>query len=386
VPGSPYQLVLLADPGSWRDEVLVAIQNACAQVLLRPDAVTVENLLPPASDPATDREHTVVVLLADEVDEAVAVQQVVEAGSRSIAVLPVLRARTAAHELPEPVNRLNAMRWDDDPSAVTRAILRLFGLIEHDRKLFLSYRQRETSALALQLRRELTDRAYDVFLDRFSVPPAADFQRRLDIELADKAFVVVLESAEAAGSEWVAHEIAYALGHGITVLALTLPETATDQCFPTIDNAFRIRLSDGDLTGQPGDADRRLTSAALRRILDEIEWRYASLMRRRREQLLGSLRDWLRLAGHREVTEEGWALIAADPNGVETAYLITPRAPVPGDVREVDRVREAREDGLVVFAAPAQDPDDAALIEWICEGRPLGAAGHMTIPERLGFT
>jgi hypothetical protein len=263
------------------------------------------------------------------------------------------------------------MRWDEDPGAVTRALLRLFGLIEQERKLFLSYRRAETSALALQLRRELTDRTYDVFLDRFSVPPADDFQRRLDIELSDKAFVVVLESPEAVDSPWVAHEIAYALERQISVLGLTLPETQTDQCFPTIDDAFRIRLRDDDLTASAGDLDRRLTDTSLAWILDEIEWRYARLMRRRRQQLLGSLRDWLRLAGHREVAERGWALIAADANGVETAYFVTPRAPTARDVQEVDRVREKRNDGLVVFAAPAQDPDDAALIDWICEGRPL---------------
>ncbi|MGH8300566.1 MAG: hypothetical protein ACRET5_03770 [Steroidobacteraceae bacterium] len=130
--------------------------------------------------------------------------------------------------------------------------------------------------------------------------------------------------------------------------------------------------------------ERRLTDIALSWILDEIESRYASLMRRRRQQLLGSLRDWLRLAGHREMAEHGWAIIAADPNGVETAYLITPRAPTPRDVRELDRVRQESDDGLVVFAAPTRDSDDAALIEWICAGRPLQAAEYMSIPARLG--
>jgi hypothetical protein len=33
--------------------------------------------------------------------------------------------------------------------------------------------------------------------------PAVDFQERLDCELADKAFVLLLESATASGSDWV---------------------------------------------------------------------------------------------------------------------------------------------------------------------------------------
>jgi hypothetical protein len=373
VPTLAYQLVLLADRGRW-----------CEDVLRRPDAVEILERLPPRSDPAEDRHHTVVVFLAGEIDVDVALEEIREAGDRSIAVLPLLDAHTAAHELPEPLRRLNALRWDEDPGSALRAVLRLLGLIEEERKLFLSYRRAETSGLAVQLRRELSERSYDVFLDRFSVPPAEDFQRRLDIELADKAFVVVLESPAAVDSPWVAHEIAYALDHQISVLGLTMPETRTHQCFPAIDEAFRIRLTDHDLTGSAGDPDRRLSPPTLASILDGIEWRYASLMRRRRQQLLGSLRDWLRRAGHHEVAEHGWAIIASTPNGIETAYLVTPRAPTPRNVQELDRVRDKSNDGLVVFAAPTQDPDDAALIDWICQGRPLGTAGYASIPARLG--
>src|SRR5258708_26498777 len=42
--------------------------------------------------------------------------------------------------------------------------------------------------------RSLARARFDVFLDRFSVPPGEDFQQRLDRDVGDKAFIVVIES------------------------------------------------------------------------------------------------------------------------------------------------------------------------------------------------
>ena len=91
---------------------------------------------------------------------------------------------------------------------------------------------------------------FDVFLDRFALPPGEDFQKRLDEDLGDKAFVVLLESSDLRNSPWVQHEITYAHSHRIEVLALTLPGVVEAQLVPAIDEAFRIRLSEGDWAGR----------------------------------------------------------------------------------------------------------------------------------------
>ena len=41
------------------------------------------------------------------------------------------------------------------------------------------------------------------------------------------------------GSEWVQHEVAYALSHQISVLALTTPGVDVTEQFGVIDDAFR---------------------------------------------------------------------------------------------------------------------------------------------------
>ena len=109
-------------------------------------------------------------------------------------------------------------------------------------------------------------RRFDVFLDRFAVEPGVDFQRRLDEDLGDKAFVLLLESPELRQSRWVRHEILYAHSRRIEILALTLPGTASSELVPTIDDAFRLRLDPSDLSD-----DGTLSLDGLALVLDKIE-------------------------------------------------------------------------------------------------------------------
>jgi hypothetical protein len=312
-------------------------------------------------------------------------------------VLPVVRRDADVFAvLPELLRPLNAVAWERDGTTVAGHALRLLGLTEPERRLFLSYRRHEASSLALQLREHLSRRSFDVFLDRFSVPPAADFQRRIDIELSDKAFVLLLESPSAVGSQWVQHEVAYALSHGIALLALSLPETQDDDRFPAVDDAFRLPLDARQLVAAEqgvGPHDRVLDSDGLAAVLDAVEDRYARQLRRRRTALLGSLEQWLSDAdGDPQPTADEWGLAADHPAAGPGVFLITPRAPRPAELRRLDDLRAAHAgvdgasvDGYLVFAAPAQDPDDERLIDWITDQRPLTTHPHMSIPDLLGL-
>ena len=91
---------------------------------------------------------------------------------------------------------LNAVDWTSNRAVALTSILRILGLVEEERKVFLSYVRRDSTPIALQLHRALVEAQFDVFLDRFAVPPGANFQKQLDEDIGDKAFVVLLESSE----------------------------------------------------------------------------------------------------------------------------------------------------------------------------------------------
>src|SRR5205823_14119402 len=92
------------------------------------------------------------------------------------------------------LRKINVAFWSKQITESVPAILSRAGLTTDEHRVFISYRRVETQPLAEQLFDRLTHEGFEVFLDRFSIDPGLDFQRRLHQELADKAMVVLLES------------------------------------------------------------------------------------------------------------------------------------------------------------------------------------------------
>ena len=292
-----------------------------------------------------------------------------------LAVLPVIRSSEpdpVRDMLPPRITHLNVVDWDRDRSLALATTMRFLGLVEDERRVFLSYVRRDSASVAEQLHRELQQRQFDVFLDRFTVPPGDDFQRRLTEDLADRAFLLLLESDGIRDSEWVQYEINYALTHRIGTLAVTMPNVTKDREAP-IDEAFRFRLSAGDLRGG------ELTSAALGVLLERIELSHASALRRRREQLLGSLIDHLEASGCSCDPLSEWAIVASATDRVPSAFQVAPRRPRVEDLRALERERDRVQGsaGIGDFAASlVHDVEHMAqhhadLLQWVGAPRDL---------------
>jgi hypothetical protein len=308
-----------------------------------------------------------------------------------VPVLPVVHdlRRYPAH-VPPALGPVNGFAWPRGTPAgpVANAALRLVGLMEEDRRVFLSYRRTDATDLAEQFRTALGDQRWDVFLDRFSVPPAVDFQARLDRELADKAFVLLLESPMASASAWVGHELAFAVNHGLGLAALTLPGTSADQQFTTVDETFRIRLSTTDLTGAP--EHERLTGPTLARLLVEVELRHAAAARLRRDQALTDALAELEVLGYEVDTVGERVLLAVHPRGGRReVVLVTGRAAVPADLRTAEHERRrargagAVTRGWVVHPTEDIDADRASLMIWLSRHRQVAPTPLMLLRARI---
>ena len=331
-----YEVVIIhKELDAFATEVATAIRTAATDVLMQPDLLDFKYDLPSV---APDSHVAVVYLGSTEGRQDTTVTAALaDAVGLSFPVLPIVRSRepgTAHAKLPEVIATINAADWDVESIAAPLTLLAMLGLVEQERKVFLSYRRSESTQMAVQLHTALVRHRFDVFLDRFALPPGQDFQKRLDEDLGNKAFVVLLESSDLHNSPWVLHEIAYAHSHRIDVLAITLPGVTTSQLVPAIDPAFRIPLNASDCT-----KDDHLTDAALGLILERIELAHAKALRRRRDQLLGSLRDQLHRAGCICAPLKDWAILATAKRRVPEVFLVTPRRPEPEDLYAVHLVR-----------------------------------------------
>ncbi len=334
-----YQVILIHDQTatSFADEVREEIKIAASKLLQRKDLVGVETQI------STIREGlpVVVVYLAsvDGQEDRSIRAQLDQALDCMYPVLPLVRD-TESHDIykqvPEVIQHINTAHWSPD-SKRTEAVLAVFsmlGLAQHERKVFLSYRRTDSTEIAIQIHNELAKYRFDVFLDRFALPPGSDFQQRLREDLADKAFVVLIESPNIRQSKWVQHEVTYALSNRISVISLRPPNVSKQDLIPSLDPAFRLDLNPDECRN-----DGTLTSAALDRILSRIQIEHAAAIRRRREQLLGSLREILRMkGGYKSVLPvEDRAITAMTSNGLEI-FLATPRVPRPADLFAVHRL------------------------------------------------
>ena len=74
---------------------------------------------------------------------------------------------------------LNVEFWSRSIAEVIPAILGLSNITTENPRIFISYRQKDSSNLAIQLFDALCHQGFDAFLDHFRIPPGVNFQARL---------------------------------------------------------------------------------------------------------------------------------------------------------------------------------------------------------------
>jgi hypothetical protein len=184
---------------------------------------------------------------------------------------------------PKPFAGLKARIWPQDEDELLTTIGAYLGLALRPgrNKLFISYRQSDSSVAARQLHDHLAGAGFDVFLDeaddRFDNPrlEAGDdvqvkITERLDDE--DAAAVIVLDSPHAPQSKWVRIEIDEALGRRLSILPVVLHTTDAAPssrfrslaalhrriCVRTADVGGKLQFSDSQLAEIGGGVERHL--------------------------------------------------------------------------------------------------------------------------------
>lgn len=283
------------------------------------------------------------------------------AGDSTYHVLPLLpNGASVSRALPLALARLNVAFFERSPVERVADILDIVGLGSTDRRVFISYRRAESTRLADQLFDGLTRARFDVFLDRFTVEPGLDFQRRLTEELADKAMVVLLESAGILASAWTTFEVNFARQHRLGILALRLPGGTA---VPALDPDERLSLKPTDLRGVGPKA--RLEQKVLTRVLRSIESTHVAALNRRRCYLREAMRVALLQAGsvRHQFAPDG--LLVVDGPGPRHVVRLSTRPPLLGDFHIVGRHLSPASRGVVVGMNPSVALRTREQLDWL---------------------
>lgn len=122
---------------------------------------------------------------------------------------------------PQSLKPLNGFFLDDTEfsiQALKNLILSYFGILEGNRKVFISYRRTDLEGLAQNLFDRLIKKKYIPFLDSYSLAAGVDFQEYLRHELVDSDIIILLDTPGFNSSPYCMEEFNIANAENIPVL------------------------------------------------------------------------------------------------------------------------------------------------------------------------
>ena len=249
-----YSLIILQEPE--RKQWSEAIQNEIS-AQLRSAEIPIESLKFTA-DPAEllkKNESAVGVYLAASDLEKGAIwsqsRSDLEPNLANIRILPVVSEfPNFSSQIPPELRRFNAMEYPENgtPDAIASHLLRMLGLTENERKVFISYRRADSSDVADQLWERLSRQGFDVFLDRVDIEPGINFQERVEERISDMSFVLLLETPGVKDSKWVQRELALTRELNLGLLLLSWPNMTYEFTTQGVYNVSRFKLTSGDFS------------------------------------------------------------------------------------------------------------------------------------------
>lgn len=257
-----YELAVLGHPNETQ---LQELQRLVAEVQVQFGFGAVEialNICPDSFRP-NQRSCAAALFIGGEAGASFDITAVVD--PKVIPVLPVVStAQQVPTEVPPALRALNCVFLDQVPmERVFSALLECIGLLPRQRRVFLSYRRAESTAVAVQLFAELSARQFDVFLDTHCIGVGVDFQEQLWHQLSDVDVLLMLDSPEYFKSRWTDAEYGRALAKGIGVLRVQWPDSTPS---PVTSTASRAELLAEEFL-----ANGQLSNEAIQRICRQLE-------------------------------------------------------------------------------------------------------------------
>lgn len=288
------------------------------------------------------------------------------AGGPTTHVLPIFhrsKKNSTPSLLPANLSHINADFWTTSIAQTIPTILSLANIAPTSPRIFISYRQIDSAALAIQLFDAFSHAGFDAFLDHFRIPPGVNFQARLTQELGDKAMLLVIESAKLLDSEWVLHEINVAKVNSLGVFALQAPG---GKPIPSIDSGTRMSLSPSDFGSGSFSATSVLRDTVLATVIDRAKLEHDRALIGRRQILHDSLEGALAAEGVpiAPLTPQGIVPVTAN-NGTKYFVWLTPRPPELLDFHTVHGATVAPAKGVIIGLSRLMEPSRFEQTTWL---------------------
>ena len=277
-------------------------------------------------------------------------------------VFPFIARKVVSTFLPASARAANVAFWNIHPTETLPALLSRASLTVEQPRLFISYRQKNSAALAIQLFDALSHAGFDVFLDHFRIPPGVNFQSRLTQELGDKSLVLLLESEHLSESPWIAHEISVAKSCGLGLLGLLLPRGEKQ---PSLDDGNRQTIDDADFEGGSFHRNAVLKKDVLDNLVVEIRAQHDRAIVARRRMLELSFENALRRVNCNSVARLGNGAFEVKSAGKDYLVWLTSRPPELLDFYRAHSSVAMPATGVIIGLSRLMEPARVTRNAWL---------------------
>lgn len=194
-------------------------------------------------------------------------------------VLPVVTDLGKFEQVvPEALKNINGFELSslNEVEKLVACILEGLSLLRLSRRLFISYKRDESSAVAIQLFEQLEKNGFDVFLDTHCIRPSEPFQEELWHRLADTDVVVLLNTPRFLESNWTTEELAQANSMSIGILQLIWSNHKLER---NAEISIPYQLKDSDFH------NKVLVDDTVKKIVDKVESLRARTLAARRDNI-----------------------------------------------------------------------------------------------------
>lgn len=292
-----YQIAFTGRPWFELSKLETLIHKQASDLGLDADAI---RILHENDISARDRKSPLVAVFFGYVGAApYADEELEKIHEDSLPIIPVVQSldafRAKVPSILEPVNGLAVVN-EADLARLVSTIFENLQLLREERRLFISYRRVESTAVAIQLFEALDERGFDVFLDTRSVRPAVNFQAELWHRLSDSDIVVLLDTPDFRISNWTKEELTRANSTNIQILHLLWPGVSPDPT-SSFSEFFPLEL-DCFLGGGVPHMLSRLKDGVITEICRRAESLRARALAARYAHLVDNFCDLAKSSGH----------------------------------------------------------------------------------------
>lgn len=150
---------------------------------------------------------------------------------------------------PEPMAEIFALHCPEPYGASGARLARRVGALlalwlrGDDRKVFVSHRQADGQAVAIQITKHLREHGYDAWRDEERLDGGNVVQDEIERTIAKANLLLVLDTPRAGESEWVAREVDTAIAGFVPIVAVVLrpPGTTGFAAEPSVHGAKELR-------------------------------------------------------------------------------------------------------------------------------------------------